>query len=151
MSLREQLTNAMKIAMKEKQSERLMVIRMVLAKFKDVDIEARTAGKEKADEASFLAAMAKMVKQRQDSVSAYLEGGRQDLADKEKNEIAVIEEFMPQKLNEAEIEAAITTAIQQLEATTIKDMGKVINWLRENYAGQFDMAQVSQKVKAKFS
>jgi uncharacterized protein YqeY len=137
MSLRTRFTDEMKIAMKEKQTDRLSTIRMMIAKLKEIDIDARGSGKEQSDDATILAMLMKMIKQRQDSIKMYLDGGREELA----------EEFLPKQLSEDETYEAIKDAIAVLGAKDIKDMGKVIAHLKEHYAGQMDFAAVSQKVK----
>jgi uncharacterized protein len=148
--MREQFSGELKAAMKAGDKRRVDTIRMIMAALKDKDIDARGQGKILAEE-DILALLQKMVKSRKESQEIYEKAGRHDLAVQEGEEIAVIEGFLPQPLSEAEIEQAITDAIAEAAASSIKDMGKVINALRGKYAGRMDFAKVSTLVKAKLS
>jgi uncharacterized protein len=148
--MREQFSGELKAAMKAGDKRRVDTIRMIMAALKDKDIDARGQGKILAEE-DILALLQKMVKSRKESQEIYEKAGRRDLAVQEGEEIAVIESFLPQPLSEAEIEQAITDAIAEAAASSIKDMGKVINALRGKYAGRMDFAKVSTLVKAKLS
>jgi len=146
--LREKLTEAMKDAMRAKDQAALGTIRLILAKLKDVDIAARTeASREGVADDKILSMMQGMIKQRNESISLYEKGGRADLAEKEKAEIAVIERFLPQQMDEAAVEAAVREAIAAAGATSVKDMGGVMAALKGKYAGQMDFAKASAAVK----
>lgn len=146
--LREKLTEAMKDAMRAKDQAALGTIRLILAKLKDVDIAARTeASREGVADDKILSMMQGMIKQRNESIALYEKGGRADLAEKEKAEIAVIERFLPQQMDEAAVEAAVREAVAAAGATSIKDMGGVMAALKGKYAGQMDFAKASAAVK----
>ena len=148
MSLRERLQVALKDAMKAKEAERLSTLRLINAAIKDREIASRgeTTDQEVGDP-EILAIMGKMVKQRQESARAYEEGGRLELAEKELNEIRVIEEFLPRQLGAEEVEAAIRAAIAESGAASIRDMGRVMAVLKGKYTGQMDFGAVGPKVK----
>ncbi|WP_295145226.1 GatB/YqeY domain-containing protein [uncultured Reyranella sp.] len=150
--LREKLTEAMKEAMRAKDQAALGTIRLILAKLKDVDIAARTeASREGVADDKILSMMQGMIKQRNESITLYDKGGRADLAEKEKAEIAVIERFLPQQMDETAVEAAVREAIAAAGATSIKDMGGVVAALKGKYAGQMDFAKASAAVKKALS
>lgn len=144
--MREKFTAMVKDAMKAGDKPRLGTIRLVQAALKDKDIEARGAGKTVTDD-DILALLQKMVKQRQDSVALYEKGGREDLAAQERAEIAIISEFLPKQMDEAETRAAIVACIAETGAAGQKDMGKVIGALKAKYAGRMDFSKVSPMVK----
>jgi uncharacterized protein YqeY len=148
MSVREDLTNAMKAAMKSGDKERLSTIRLVNAAIKDKDIAGREKGAETISEPEIIELLAKMVKSRDESVRAYEDGGRPELAAQERAEIAVIRGFMPAQMEPAETEAAIRSVVGELNATAMKDMGRVIAALKERYAGRMDFGKASAIVKA---
>ena len=146
--LREKLSEAMKDAMRAHDAPALGTIRLMLAKIKDADIAARTeASRDGVAEDRILSILQGMIKQRNESIVLYEKGARQDLADKEKAEIAVIERFLPQQMDEAAVAAAVGEAIQASGATSIKDMGGVMAALKGKYAGQMDFAKASAAVK----
>jgi hypothetical protein len=146
--LRDQLQTALKEAMKAKQADRLSTLRLINAAIKDRDIANRGEGGEgEISEAEILAALGRMVKQRQESARAYEEGGRLELAEKETAEIKVIEEFLPRQLDAAEVEAAIAAAVAEVGATSIRDMGKVMAVLKAKYTGQMDFGAVGPRIK----
>ncbi len=146
--LRDKLNNAMKEAMRARDQAALGTIRLILAKLKDVDIAARTeASREGVADDKILSMMQGMIKQRNESIALYEKGNRADLADKEKAEIAVIERFLPQQMDEAAVEAAVREAVAAAGATTVKDMGGVMAALKAKYAGQMDFAKASAAVK----
>jgi uncharacterized protein len=152
MSLRERITNGLKDAMREKDAARLSTLRLINAAIKDQDIAARGAGKtEGVDEGEILAILAKMVKQRIDSANVYEEGGRLELAEKERAEIKLIEGFLPRQLSEAEIAAAIDAAIDQTGASSIRDMGRVMGALKAAYAGQMDFGAAGALIKERLA
>src|ERR1700684_2582067 len=148
MSLRQQLNDAMKEAMKAKDARRLATVRMVLAALKDRDIAARSeTSRDLLGDDEILGLMAKMIKQREESATAYDAGNRPELAAGEREEIAIIRGFMPAQMDEAGVKAAAATVIADLGASSIKDMGKVMAAMKERYAGQMDFARASAIVK----
>lgn len=149
MSLRERLQAALKDAMKAKEADRLSTLRLVNAAMKDREIALRTERADAAElaEADILAILGKLVKQRQESARAYEEGGRIDLAEKELAEVLVIEEFLPRQMDAAETAAAIASAIAEVGATGIRDMGRVMAALKARYTGQMDFSAVGPMVK----
>ena len=152
MSLREKITAGLKDAMREKDTTRISTLRLINAAIKDQDIEARAGGKaDGVDGTSVLAILGKMVKQRQESARAYEEGGRLELAEKERAEIAVIEGFLPRQLDEDEVAAAIAAAMEKTGASSIRDMGRVMGELKAKYTGQMDFGAVGPMVKAKLA
>ena len=146
--IRDSLKAAQLTAMKSGDKPRLAAIRLILAKLKDRDIELRTASNLPDDDITVVDVLQKMAKQRRESVTLYLQGGRQELADAETAEIAVIEEFLPQQLSEADTNAAIAAIVAELGATSLKDMGKVIAELKARHGSQLDMSKASALVKA---
>ena len=152
MSLRAQLNDSMKEAMKAKDAKRLATVRLVLAALKDRDIAARTeSSRDLLGDDEILQLMAKMIKQREESAVAYDAGNRPELAAGEREEIAIIRSFMPAQMDEAGVKAAAETVIAELGATSIKDMGKVMAAMKERYAGQMDFARASALVKARLA
>jgi uncharacterized protein YqeY len=150
--LREQITEAMKDAMRAREPETLSTLRMILAGIKDKDIAARPAGNAGGiGDPEILSLLQSMVKQRRESVALYAQGNRADLVAKEEGEIAVIERFLPKQMDAAETDAAISTAIAESGAASIKDMGKVMAALKAKYSGQMDFSTVGPAVKAKLS
>ena len=148
MSLRQQLNDAMKEAMKAKDAKRLATLRLVLAALKDRDIAARTeTSRDLLGDDEILSLMAKMIKQRDESATAFDAGNRPELAAGEREEIAIIRSFMPAQMDEAGVKAAAQTIAAELGATSIKDMGKVMAAMKERYAGQMDFARASAVVK----
>ena len=146
--LRQRFTDEMKLAMKAGDRTRLDAIRLMISDMKNKDVEARTAGRTEASNDDILAMLQKMIKQRQDSITMYDQGGRADLADKEKSEIAVITSFLPQQLSEDDVRSAIAAAVAETGATSIKDMGKVVAVLKAKFSGQMDFGKASGLVKA---
>ncbi len=152
MELRTQISDAVKQAMKDKDADRLSTLRLINAAIKDRDIAARAEeGDKGVGDPEVLAILGKMSKQRLESARAYEEGGRLDLADREREEITVIEEFLPRQLSEAESAKAVDDAIAEVGATSIREMGKVIGLLKSKYTGQMDFATVGPQVKARLS
>lgn len=148
--MQERFNEALKEAIKSKDKIRVSTLRLITAAIKDRDIAARSAdsGSGITDE-QILEILAKMVKQRQESATTYDEAGRLELAEQERAEIVVIEEFLPQQLSEDEVSAAVDAAIAELGAETLKDMGKVMGLLKGQYAGQMDFGKASGLVKQK--
>jgi len=146
--LRDKLNEALKDAMRARDMTTVGTVRLVLAKLKEVDIASRTeANREGVADDKILSMMQGMIKQRNESIVLYEKGNRADLADKEKAEIAVIERFLPQQMDEAAVQAAVSDAIAASGAKSIKDMGGVMAALKAKYAGQMDFAKASAVVK----
>jgi len=145
--LRENLQNTLKEAMKAKDMVTVSAVRLIIAGQKEKDVMARGAGKECASDADLLAMMQSMIKQRNESIKIYNEGGRPELAAKEQAEIDVIERFLPKQLNEEETKTAIAALITKTGAQGMKDMGKVMAELKAAYAGQIDMGKASGLIK----
>jgi uncharacterized protein YqeY len=145
--LKHRLTEEMKLAMRNKDKARLGVIRLALAAVKQREVDERV----ELDDSQVLAVLDKMVKQRRDSIQQYEAAGRQELADQESFEIAVLQEFLPSALTDAQIEALIDQALANSGASGMQDMGKVMGLLKPQVQGRADMAAVSQKIKARLS
>ncbi|WP_424629394.1 GatB/YqeY domain-containing protein [Bradyrhizobium sp. SYSU BS000235] len=146
--LRDDINNAVKEAMKAKDERKLSTLRMVNSTLKNADIEARGQGKPPLSDDDVLGVLQKMIKQRQESVELYDKGGRAELADQERAEIAVISAYLPKQMSEDEVKAAISAVISETGAAGMKDMGKVIAALKAKYAGQMDFGKASGLVKA---
>ena len=149
--LRDQINDALKEAMKAKNERAVSTLRMINSTLKNADIEARGAGKQPLGDAEVLSMLQKMIKQRQESVELYKQGGRADLVRQEEEEIAIITAYLPKQMSEPEIKAAVEAAVKETGAAGMKDMGKVIGILRGKYAGQMDMARASAMVKAQLA
>ncbi len=145
MSLKGSITDDMKAAMKAGDKDRLKVVRMILAAVKQVEVDTRA----ELDDAGVLSVLEKMVKQRRDSIEQFRKGGREDLAANELGEIAVLQDYLPEQLGEAEIEALVDEAIQSTGAESMRDMGKVMGAIKSKAAGRADMGAVGAKVKAR--
>ncbi len=148
MDTRTRVNEALKQAMKDKASDRLCTLRLINAAIKDREIAARGDGEEGGiSDDEVLAILGKMTKQRNESVRAYEEGGRLDLAEREMGEIAIIEEFLPKQLSDGEISTAVKAAVNETGADSIRDMGKVMGVLKSKYTGQMDFGKVGPMVK----
>ncbi|MCR9146305.1 MAG: GatB/YqeY domain-containing protein [Rhodobacteraceae bacterium] len=148
MGLRDRVNSALKQAMKDKDTTRLGTLRLVNAAIKDQDIARRGGDSDTGvGDEDILAILGKMTKQRQESARAYEEGGRLDLAERERAEISVIEDFLPRQLNDKEIDKAIDSAIAETGASSIRDMGKIMGNLKSRYTGQMDFGAVGARVK----
>ena len=147
MALREQLNEDIKAAMKAREQDRLGALRLMLSAVKQREVDERIT----LDDAGVIGVVEKMIKQRRESIAQFEKASRQDLADKEKAEIAVLEAYLPQKLSEAEVQEAIAAALAESGASGIKDMGKVMAVLKPRLAGRADMGKVSALVKAKLT
>lgn len=148
MDLRADINTALKQAMRDKASHRLSTLRLINAAIKDREISLRgTAEEAELSRDDVLGILGKMVKQRRESARTYEEGGRLDLAEREMSEIEVIEEFLPRKLGDDEIAKAIDSAMSEVGASSIRDMGKVIGALKSRYTGQMDFGAVGPMVK----
>ncbi|GAB4390373.1 GatB/YqeY domain-containing protein [Albidovulum sp.] len=152
MNLRERIAAALKDAMKSRDAERLSTLRLINAAIKDKEIALRGEGGEAGlGDAEVMAILARMVKQRQESARAYEEGGRLELAEKEREEIRVIEEFLPRQLDAAEVRDAIDAAIAETGASSIRDMGKVMAALKAKHSGQMDFGAAGALVKERLA
>lgn len=150
--LRDKLSNTLKEAMKSKEQVKVDTIRMVQAAIKHQDIEARAKGNQTGiEDSQVLSLMQNLIKQRRDSIALYEKGNRPDLADKEKAEIKIIEDYLPQQLSADETTAVIKKIIADTGATSIKDMGKIMAELKAKYAGQLDMGQAGGIIKSLLS
>ncbi|TCS62416.1 GatB/YqeY domain-containing protein [Primorskyibacter sedentarius] len=152
MELRTRVNSAMKQAMRDKATARLSTLRLINAAIKDKDIAARGEGNDDGvPDSEVLAILGKMVKQRQESARTYEEGGRVDLAERELAEIEVIEEFLPRKLSDKDVEKAVDDALAEVGADSIRDMGRVMAVLKGKYTGQMDFGAVGPMVKKRLS
>jgi uncharacterized protein YqeY len=151
MNLREQFTAELKIAMIAKNAPRVSALRMITARLKDLDIAARPKGMTAIPDDEIVGMLKTMVKSRRESVDLYVQGNRQDLADKELAEIAVIEQFLPTQMDDAATEAAVVAAITETGATSTKDMGKVMAILKAKHAASLDMSKVNPIVKKRLA
>ncbi|MFC0241864.1 GatB/YqeY domain-containing protein [Rhodopseudomonas telluris] len=149
--LRDDINTAVKEAMKAKDERKLSTLRMMNSAIKNADIEARGQSKPPLGDTELLSLFQKMIKQRQESVELYEKGGRAELAEQERGEIAVIQAYLPQQMSDADVNAAIAAIITETGAAGIKDMGKVIGALKAKYAGQMDFGKASGLVKAALS
>ena len=148
MALRERFNEQLKDAMRAKDQKRVSTMRMILAALKDRDIAARTeTSREGVPDDEVLSLLAKMIKQREESAAAFESGSRPELAASEREEIAIIREFMPKQMSPEESRAAAQSVIAELGASSMKDMGKVMASLKERYAGQMDFGKASGTVK----
>ena len=147
MTLKERITEDMKAAMRASEKERLLTIRMVQAAIKQREVDERI----ELDDAQVVAVLEKMVKQRRESIVAFEQGGRADLAEKEMSEITLLQAYLPTQLSAAEVDALIKEAIASTGATSMKDMGKVMGAVKAKAAGRADMGAVSASIKAALS
>jgi len=147
MALREQLNEDIKAAMKAREADKLAALRLMLSAVKQREVDERVT----LDDAGVISVVEKMIKQRKDSISQYEKAARQDLADKEKYEISVIEAYLPQQLSAAEIDAIVAEAVASTGAKSAADMGKVMGVVKPKLAGRADMGRVSGLVKAKLA
>jgi len=143
-TLKERITEDMKAAMRASARERLSTIRMVLAAIKQREVDERIM----LGDAQVIAVLEKMVKQRKESIALFEQGGRQDLADKEKAEITLLQAYLPAQLSDSEVDAIIRDAIASTGAASVKDMGKVMGIVKGKAAGKADMGTVSARIKA---
>lgn len=148
MDMRDRVNTALKQAMKDKATARLSTLRLINAAIKDKEIAARgTDQEDSVSDADILAILGKMTKQRQESARAYEEGSRLDLAEREREEIKIIEEFLPRQMATDEVATAIRNAVESTGAASIRDMGKVMGVLKGKYTGQMDFGKVGPMVK----
>lgn len=144
MSLKTRITEDMKTAMRAHDKSRLGVIRLMLAAIKQVEVDTRT----ELDDSAVLVVLDKMTKQRRESIRQYTDAGRTDLADQEVFELDIIQTYLPQPLDEAELTGLIRQGVAETGATTVRDMGKVMNWLKPNVQGRTDMGKLGAQIKA---
>jgi len=147
MSIRDRLNEDLKTAMKAREQERLAALRLMLASVKQREVDERVT----LDDAGVVAVVEKMIKQRKDSIAQYEKAQRQDLADKEKYEISVLEGYLPKQMSQQELEAAVAEALAASGAKSAADMGKVMGVLKPKLAGRADMGKVSALVKSKLA
>lgn len=147
--MREAISAALKEAVKARDTRRINTLRLINAAIKDRDIEARGQGRDNIGEDDILALLQKMVKQRQESAAIYQKAGREDLAEQEREEIEIIEDFLPQPLSDEEVTAEIDQAIAGTGASGLRDMGKVVSALKQKFPGRIDFAKASKVVKQK--
>jgi len=146
--LRDQLKDALKESMKQKEDVAVSTLRLILAALKDRDIADRSKGNQDGiSDDAILSLLQSMIKQRRESIDVYEKAGRQELADKEREEIEVIETFLPKQLSEEEMTKAVKGAITKVKASSLKEMGQVMGELKANYAGQMDFGKASAMVK----
>ena len=145
--LKQRISDEMKAAMRAKAKERLATIRMILAEIKRIEVDERI----EPDDARILATLDKMQKQRRDSISQFIEAGRNDLADIEQQELDVIKEFLPQALTEAELISIVDQAVTDSQAQSMQDMGKVMALVKPQAQGRADMGEISKLVKARLN
>ena len=149
MGLRDQLMSAVKEAMKAREQKRLGTLRLIQANIKDKDIAHRTEdSRDGISDDEILALFGKLIKSREDSIALYEQGGRPELAEAERAEIAILREFMPRQLDETETKAAIAAIVAEVGAASLKDMGKVMAALKERYTGTMDFGKAGALVKA---
>ena len=147
MALKGQIKEEMKTAMKSGDRDRLKVIRLILAAINQIEIDSRTI----LEDNDIIKTINKMVKQRRDSITQFSKGGREDLVEIETNEIAILENYLPKKLSDSELDTIIAEAVSNLKADNMKDMGKVMNTVKHAIEGRADMSLVSSKVKARLN
>ena len=145
--MRTRLTDGMKAAMKSGEKRKLSTLRLILAAIKDRDINARGAGKERVSDEDILGILAKMIKQREESAKIYEEGNRLELADQEREEMEIIREFLPKQMSEDEVREACSKIVAEVGGESLRDMGKCMNALKEQYPGKLDAGQASKIVK----
>ncbi|MEM6381677.1 MAG: GatB/YqeY domain-containing protein [Pseudomonadota bacterium] len=149
--MREHLNESLKDAVKAKDSRKACTLRLINAAIKDRDIAVRSSGSEKLSDREIIDLLAKMVKQREESTRIYEEAGRLDLAGQERDEIAIIREFMPRQLSESEVSAAVIRVIDETGAEGLRDMGKIMSAMKSQFPGQFDACKASSVAKQHLS
>jgi uncharacterized protein YqeY len=149
--LRDDINNSLKDAMKNGDKRRVSTLRLVNSALKNADIEARGSGKQPLNDDELLGLMQKMIKQRQEAIELYEKGGRNELADQEREEMAIIAAYLPKQMSDDEAKAAIAAVVQETGAQGMKDMGKVMGALKQRYAGQMDFGRASPIVKGLLS
>lgn len=147
MMLREQINDALKLAMKSQDKRRMATLRLINAAVKDRDIAARTSGKDAVGDGEIRELLSKMIRQREESATIYAEAGRVELAEQEREEIEIIRDFLPRQLSEAEVRGACEAVVKEIGAHGLRDMGKCMATLKERYPGQIDFGRASTVVK----
>ena len=145
--LRDNINEALKGAMKSQDKERVSTLRLVNAAIKNADIEARGAGKEPLGDDAIIALLQRMIKQRQEAIELYEKGGRPELAAKERHEMEIISGYLPQQMSDLEAGSVIQAIVHEINAESLKDMGRTMAALKERFAGRMDFAKASAKVK----
>jgi len=145
--MRDAINAALKEAMLQQDKRRISTLRLICAAIKDRDIAARSAGKDRVSEDEILEIMTRMIRQRQESAKAYEEGNRLDLAQEERDEIAIIKSFLPQQLDDAELRSVCAEAVKQTGAAGLRDIGKCMQALKDRYPGRMDFGKASHLVK----
>lgn len=149
--IRERFASDLKDAIKARDAKRVSTLRLITAAIKDRDIAARTEdSSDGVGDAEILAILGKMIRQRQESARAYDEGGRLDLAEQERAEIVIIQDYLPRQLSDAEVEKAVAAAVAETGASSVRDMGKVMGLLKARHTGQMDFAKVGATIKQAF-
>ncbi len=150
--LRARISDALKTAMKSKQTHTVSTVRLIMAALKDRDIAARPKGNgDGISDDEILSMLQSMIKQRRESVEMYEKGGRAELAQQEESEIEIIQTFLPEQMDDAALSAAVKEIVGEAGATSLKDMGKVMGLLKERYAGEMDFSKASAQVKNQLS
>ena len=145
--MRTRLTDGMKAAMKSGEKRKLSTLRLILAAIKDRDINARGAGKERVSDEDILGILAKMIKQREESARIYEESNRLELSAQEREEMEIIREYLPKQMDEGEMRDACAKVVSEVGGESLRDMGKCMNALKEQYPGKLDVGQASKVVK----
>ncbi len=145
--MRDRIEDSLRQALRSRDKLRAGTLRLILAAVKDRDIDARGQGRDQISDADIMALLQKMIRQREESAKIYLEAGRRELAETEQAEIAIIDEFLPQPMDEEAVLAAIREAIEETGAGSLRDMGKVVAVLKAKYPGQIDFGKASRMVK----
>ncbi len=145
--MRDEINENLKTAIKAQDKRRVGTLRLINAAIKDRDIAARSSGKDAVTDAEILEILAKMVKQRVESAQTYEEAGRGELAAQEREEIEIIKDFLPQQMSEQEVSAAVKEVVDEIGASSLKDMGRTMGALKEKYAGKMDFGQANKVVK----
>ena len=145
--MRDQINDDLKTAIKAQDKRRVGTLRLINAAIKDRDIAARSSGKDSVTDDEILEILAKMVKQRVESAATYEEAGRDELATQEREEIEIIKGFLPEQMDEAAVAEAVKAVVDEIEATSLKDMGRTMGALKERYAGKMDFGQANKVVK----
>ncbi|WP_316860253.1 GatB/YqeY domain-containing protein [uncultured Cohaesibacter sp.] len=145
--MREQISESLKDAIKSQDKRRMATLRLIMAAIKDRDVEARGHGKERVTDDEVLQILSKMIKQREESIRVYEEAGREELAAQERDEVTIIRDFLPAQMDEEEVSQTCAQAVKDLKAEGLRDMGKVMNYLKATYPGQMDFGKASCVVK----
>lgn len=149
--MRDNLNESLKQAIKAQDKRRVGTLRLIMAAIKDRDIAARSSGRDAVSDADILEILAKMVKQRQESATTYEEAGRPELATQEREEIAIIQDFLPKQMDDDEVASAVKDVVQEINAESLKDMGRTMGVLKERYPGKMDFRKANQIVKEMLS